>query len=126
MIATAEPATRCEVATSEANPGWPTPVAFEGIADPCGCRHTTAGAVEQAFRSRIIQLTWGRLRQLHVEVDSWRVIVRGISPTYYLKQLALSAVQQVLPATAVELDIQVTKAEPRLAGPGTRQAALLW
>jgi hypothetical protein len=35
------------------------------------------------------------------------VIVHGTSPSYYLKQMALSAVQEVLPATAVTLDIQV-------------------
>jgi hypothetical protein len=98
MIATAEPATLCEMATAE--------------------------ALEQAVCRRIAQQTWGRLRQLRVAVDARRVIVRGSSPTYYLKQLALAAVQEVLPATSVELDIQVTKAEPPPVSPATRQASL--
>jgi hypothetical protein len=125
MIATAEPATLCEVATSEANPAWAAPTSREGIAAPYGERRTTAEALEQAVRRRIAQRTWGRLRQLEVEVDAQRVIVRGSSPTYYLKQLALAAVQEALPATPVELDILVAKSEPGLAPAGSRRAGLL-
>jgi hypothetical protein len=125
MIATAEPATLCELATSEANPGWVAPVPVERIADPCESRRPTGEALEQAVRRRIAQRTWGRLRQLHVEVDAHRVIVRGTSPTYYLKQLALAAVQEALSATPVELDIQVAKSEPRLASGGNCRAGLL-
>ena len=63
-----------------------------------GCREaeggwrTTPEVLEQAVRSGIAQRTWGRLRQLQVEVDTDRVVVRGSSPTYYLKQLALAAI----------------------------------
>jgi hypothetical protein len=124
MIATAEPATLCEVATSEVNPGWVASAPLERIADPCGDSRTTAEALEQAVRRRIAQRTWGRLRQLQVEVDAQRVIVRGRSPTYYLKQLALAAVREALPTTAVELAIVVARSEPGLASAGNGRAGL--
>ncbi len=113
MIATAEPAPLCEEAIPEATPGWSTPVPGEGIASPRKGRRTAAEVLEQAVRRRIAQRTWGRLRRLEVEVDERRVVVRGSSPTYYLKQLALAAVQEALPATPVELDIAVaSRSEP--------------
>jgi len=34
--------------------------------------------------------TWGRIRQLHVEAQTDRVVVQGRTSSYYLKQLALS------------------------------------
>jgi hypothetical protein len=106
MTALAEPTTLDEVSRSEGR--------------------TRVEALEQAVRCRIVQRTWGRLRQLQVEVDTDRVVVRGSSPTYYLKQLALAAVQEVIPATPVELDIQVANAEARPTSGGNRQAALRW
>lgn len=125
MIATAEPATLCEVATPEADPGWAAPAAVQGIVEPGGDRRTPAQPLEQAVRRRIVQRTWGRLRQLQVEVGSQRVVVRGSSPTYYLKQLALAAVQEALPATPVELDIRVAKGESGLASAGGGRAGFL-
>ncbi len=123
MIATAEPASPCEAATPGANGGWSAPVARQGTAGPRG--GASAEALEQAVRRRIAQRTWGRLRQLEVEVDAQRVVVRGSSPTYYLKQLAIAAVQEALPGTPVELDVLVTKSEPGRAAAGSRRAGLL-
>jgi hypothetical protein len=125
MIASGEPATLCEVPTSEASSGWEAAGPFDRVADLCGNRRTTPEVLEQAVRCRIAQRTWGWLRQLQVEVDTDRVVVCGSSPTYYLKQLALAAVQEALPATPVELDIQVAKGEPHLVSGGNCRAALL-
>lgn len=107
MIATAAPVTLCEVAS------------------PRKGRRATAEALEQAVRRRIAQRTWGRLCRLEVEVDARRVLVRGNSPTYYLKQLALAAVQEAFPATPVEFDIVVVKSEPDLAPAGGCRAGVL-
>jgi len=115
MIAAAEPATLFEVPTSEANAEWETGSPFHTVADPRESWRSATEVLEEAVRRRIAQRTWGRLRQPLVKVGTHRVIVRGSSPTYYLKQLALAAVQEALPGAAVELDIQVMKAESRLA-----------
>jgi hypothetical protein len=119
MIALAEPASLGEVATLEVNPGWAARVARKRTGDPGRKRRISVEGLEQLVLRRITQRTWGRLRQLYVEVNAQRVLVRGSSPTYYLKQLALAAVQETLPATPVELDILVTKAEPRRASGAT-------
>ncbi len=116
MITTSEPATLSETATSEADPGWAAPGHRERLGDPCESRRTPAEGLEQAVHRRIAQRTWGRVRQLHVEVDAQRVIVRGSCPTYYLKQLALAAVQEALPGTPVEFDLIVAGADRRPTG----------
>ena len=58
---------------------------------------------------RIIQRTWGQIHRLQVERQGDQFIVRGYSPSYYLKELALSAVQEMGQAVPVHLDIQVAK-----------------
>ena len=63
------------------------------------------GAVERAIRER----TWGRVSKLCVESRGQRVVIRGSTPTYYLKQLALEAVRKTLGTTRPFLiDIDVT------------------
>ena len=62
---------------------------------------------------RILQRTWGQIHRLQVERQGDQVIIHGYSPSYYVKQLALSAVQEVAQALPVQFDIQVGKAEPR-------------
>jgi hypothetical protein len=112
MIATAEPMVECEGASAEE-----TIVTREPGADSCDGRSAAVKPLEQAVLRRIAQRTWGRLRQLHIEVDSKLVLVRGSSPNYYLKQLALAAVQEVFPALPVQHDIQVARSESaRLPG----------
>ncbi len=62
---------------------------------------------------RIVQRTWGRIHRLQVERQGDQVIVRGYSPSYYVKQLALLAVQEMGQAVSVQLDIQVGQGDPR-------------
>jgi hypothetical protein len=67
---------------------------------------------EWTLERQIAQRTWGRIRQLHVDATPDRVVVTGSAPSYYLKQLALLAVKEVLAAVTVHptvtLDIQIT------------------
>src|SRR5437870_172677 len=74
--------------------------------------------LEQTLAHQIIQRTWGRIHQLHVQVDQDRVLVQGCTSSYYVKQLALLAVLEVLGSddlVRIELDIQVGASHPRAA-----------
>jgi hypothetical protein len=55
----------------------------------------------------IAERTWGRVRRLQVEVNEKGVVVRGCAPTYYVKQLALHAVREVLEAARMDVEIEV-------------------
>jgi hypothetical protein len=64
--------------------------------------------VERAIEQRIHERTWGRVRNLQVELRDEQVVVHGCTPTYYLKQLALEAAREVLGANRrLFIDIQV-------------------
>ena len=67
-------------------------------------------ALGRAIERRIVQRTWGRIQALEVEVTDNRVIVRGRSPSYYVEQLALQGVLDLIGsagAMRIELSIQV-------------------
>ena len=79
--------------------------------------------LEQVIERRIACRTGGRVRGLRVEAADGRVVVRGHAPSYYLVQLALAAVREVLPSASVDLGIEVlgtSQARPRPA-PGDRR-----
>ena len=64
----------------------------------------------KAFKHQIVQRTGGRVETLEVELIDDCVVVRGIVPCYYLKQLALQAVLDLIgaaSATRIELNVQV-------------------
>ena len=66
--------------------------------------------MQQTIMRRIGQRTCGRIQMLEVEVNGDVVIVRGCAPCYYVKQLALLGVLDVLGGTAsrrIELDVEV-------------------
>jgi hypothetical protein len=71
----------------------------------------TGPELEEDLERRIVQRTWGRILRLRVERNGDQVIVRGHSPSYYVKQLALLAVQEMGQPLTVHLDIQVGDAE---------------
>lgn len=52
---------------------------------------TNAAALEQIIERQIRERTRGRIRGIQVAIDDNRVTVRGVSPTYYVKQLAIHA-----------------------------------
>jgi hypothetical protein len=67
-------------------------------------------ALERAIERQLVQRTWGRIRALEVEVIDNRVVVHGRAPSYYVKQLALQGVLDVIEsagAMRIELNIQV-------------------
>jgi hypothetical protein len=66
--------------------------------------------LEQAIDRQIVQRTWGRIHRLQVEVIGGRVVVHGCTSSYYVKQLALEGVLDVLGSdrvAQVDLDVQV-------------------
>jgi hypothetical protein len=76
---------------------------------------TAPAELEQTLERHIAQRTWGRLRALRVEVTENRVIVRGSTQWYYVKQLAIQAVLEALgPASRLpfEVDIEVATNGP--------------
>jgi len=59
----------------------------------------------------IAQRTFGRLRQLAIEVSGDRVTVRGRAPSYYVKQLAIQACLEATEAgPPPRLDVDITVA----------------
>ena len=67
-------------------------------------------ALERAIEGRIRQRTWGRLQGLEVRVRHDLVIVRGRAPSYYMEQLALQGVLDLVEpsgAMRIQLNIQV-------------------
>ena len=67
-------------------------------------------ALERAIERQIRQRTWGRLQWLEVRVCHDLVIVRGLAPSYYVKQLALQGVLDLVEpsgAMRIRLNIQV-------------------
>jgi hypothetical protein len=75
---------------------------------------TAAGPeLEEDLERRILQRTWGRIHQLQVERQEDQVIVRGYCPSYYIKQLALLAVQEMGETISVRFEVQVGEGAPR-------------
>lgn len=70
----------------------------------------------QAIERQIVQRTWGRIHRLEVEVADDRVVIHGLTSSYYSKQLALEAALDAIGANGaakVELDIEVNANPPR-------------
>jgi len=71
---------------------------------------TADPALSQSLERRILERTCGRVSSLCVDVQDNAIIVRGATPTYYLKQLVLQAVLESLPNSTkrpVTLEIEV-------------------
>jgi hypothetical protein len=71
----------------------------------------SSDATEQAVRDGIVRRTGGRVRMLAVEVQGELVVIRGWTSCYYLKQLAIQAVLEVVGfarPVRVELDVPAT------------------
>jgi hypothetical protein len=66
--------------------------------------------LERVIEDGIAQRTKVRIQTLQVEVIGDRVVIRGCVPSYYMKQLVLQGVLDVVDsarATQLELNIQV-------------------
>ncbi len=79
---------------------------------------TLSHSLCETLRQRIQERTCGRLWWHWVELRGDQVIVHGSSPSYYVVQLALAAVREMLPLQPVDLDIQVGFRRPQADGEG--------
>jgi hypothetical protein len=68
------------------------------------------GLDDQAARmERLISCrTWGRVQGVRVEMREGKVVIFGRAPTYYVRQLALAAVAEVLGKNQQQLEIEVS------------------
>ena len=75
-------------------------------------------ALPLTIERHIARRTWGRVRQLVIEVNGDRVTVRGCAPSYYVKQLAIQACLEVTeaPLPRLAVDITVTAEGSQSAG----------
>ena len=70
--------------------------------------------LEQAIRDQIMKRTGGRIQKLAVEMMENGVVIRGCVACFYLKQLALRGVFDVLGSAAnnrIELNVEVLRLE---------------
>jgi len=69
-------------------------------------------AMERAIRDAIVRRTGTRVRLHEVEVTDSLAAIRGLVPSYYLKQLAIGAVLEVIgSARPIRVDLNVPAAE---------------
>jgi ribose 5-phosphate isomerase A len=76
---------------------------------PCGAQvgEPRFEALEQAVKLRIMDRTAGRIQALATELTDGILVVRGIAPCYYVKQLALHAALDVLrSASEIVVDLK--------------------
>jgi hypothetical protein len=67
-------------------------------------------ALERAIERQVMQRTWGRIQALEVKVSNNLVVVCGRAPSYYVEQLAVQGVLDVVEVAGgmrIELNIQV-------------------
>ena len=68
--------------------------------------HMLSDDLAQTLERQIDRRTSHRVRRLRVEATD-HLVVHGLAPSYYVKQLALAAVGEVTIPDLVEVDIQV-------------------
>ena len=73
----------------------------------------------QTIEQQVARRTWGRVHRLAVEVSGDRILVRGWTPSYYVKQLAIQGALEVLggadaPRLQVDIAVAPGAARPRL------------
>ena len=77
-------------------------------------------ALERVIEGRIRQRTWGRLQGLEVRVSQDLIIVRGCAPSYYVEQLALQGVLDLVePSGAMRIQLNIQVGGPPTSGGGT-------
>jgi hypothetical protein len=78
-------------------------------------RHPRCPALEQVIKRQIVQRTGLRIQGLEVEVTDDRVVVYGCVLCYYLKQIALQGVLDMLGSNAamgIKLNVEVVGGFP--------------
>jgi len=65
------------------------------------------GDLAEVLERQIDRRTWHQVRRLRVDTATDHLVVHGFTLSYYVKQLALAAVGEVIDVNRVEVDIQV-------------------
>ena len=78
-----------------------------------------AAPLGQTIKDQIVKRTGGRIQMLSVEVLTGGIVIQGLAPCYYLKQLVLQGVLDVIGSVAaskVNLNVEVAS-RPTVCGP---------
>ena len=81
------------------------------IQDVTGDPDTRDTELEERIQREIMQCTWGRIRRLRVEARNGSLMVEGVTTSYYVKQLAIKAMMDVVatlaraPSIVVEISL---------------------
>ena len=72
--------------------------------------------LEERIQREIMQCTWGRIRRLRVEVTHGGILVEGVTTSYYVKQLAIKAVMDIVATLpeAPSIVVEISLDEPAL------------
>ena len=65
--------------------------------------------MDDRLTSHILSRTGHRIHNLSVEIRPEVVVLRGVTHSYHVKQLALHGIRQLLPQTTLENAITVVK-----------------
>jgi osmotically-inducible protein OsmY len=67
----------------------------------------TSPQLQSELEAHVANRTARRIRNLAIEVDQGRVVLRGRTSSYYVKQLAQHGVRELLPQVSLENSIVV-------------------
>jgi hypothetical protein len=67
----------------------------------------SSAQLQQDLEQRITLRTGRRIRNLAIELEAERVVLRGLTKTFHVKQLAQHGVREVLPHVRLENVIEV-------------------
>lgn len=82
------------------------------VTSPADTASCTCADLKGRIERQIVLATWGRIHDLRLELAHDQLCVTARTPSYYIKQLVLHAVYEVLgndSPVRVEFDIQVGK-----------------
>jgi len=68
---------------------------------------TSPPALVEVVMQRVANRTGRRVRNLAVEVDLERVVLRGLADSFHVKQLAQAGAREALPGVILENAIEV-------------------
>jgi len=78
-----------------------------------------AEQMAESLKSRIVERTGGRMRDVCVERVGGRFVVRGRSPSYFVKQLALEATRDLLFGGQFSFSLDIHVAQKVIGAKGT-------
>lgn len=64
-----------------------------------------------ALQQQLARSSYGSIRQLHCHVEHDRIVLQGVVPTYYLKQIVQALAKNTVGFEHVETDVEVCSGE---------------